>query len=88
MAVWATLHVEISISKNRTPDSLELSEISMLHLEGAKALIRSPAATSLYWDRVQLGQLWLEDLLQICHTDSYSLQKEKEAIQKDYSFTG
>lgn len=85
MAVWATLYVETSVSKYRTPNSRELPEISMLHLEGAKALIRSPAAASLYWDRVQLGQLWLDDLLQIWHIDS---EKRKETILKDYSFTG
>lgn len=57
VAVWATLHLETSVPKNRTPNSWEKSGVTMLHLVGAKALIRSPAAASFYRDRVQLSQV-------------------------------
>ena len=57
VAVWATLHLEASASKNRTPNSQEPPGVTTLHLEGAKALIRSPVAASLSWGRVQLSQL-------------------------------
>lgn len=57
VAVWATLHLEPSVSKNRTPNSREPPAVTTWHLERAKALIRSPAAAPVYWGRVQLSQL-------------------------------
>lgn len=54
VTVGSTLHLETSVSKNRTPNSWKSPGITMLHLEEAKTQIRSPAAASLRQGRMQL----------------------------------